>query len=231
MTVLEQTRAQVRPAGPPRVDLLPPEIAEQRRLRRVQAGLGGGVLATLGLVAVAALLAAADADRADADLRDSQAEQGRLQAEAARYAAVPAVYAQVEGARATRAQAMGQEVRWSGYLDDLTRTVPGGVWLTNVTASLSAPTASAGSAPSAPSVPGAPAAAAGLGRVQFSGRAFSHDDLAAFLVALEAQRGNASPYFSSSTKKGAGGVVEFAATVELDQEAASGRFTSAPGGR
>lgn len=231
MSTREQTRTRVRPAGPPRVDLLPPEIGERRRLRRVQTGLGGGVLVALGLVAAAYLLAAASAGRAGRDLEGAQAEQARLQVDVARYAAVPTVYGQVDQARAARSSAMAQEVRWSAYLDDLTRTVPSRVWLTSVTASLSG-TAGAAPAGTAPSAPSAPSAPAGLGRVQFNGRAFSHDDLAAFLVALESQKGNASPYFSSSTKKGeAGGIVEFAATVELDQEALSGRFRADPGGR
>ena len=36
----------------PKVNLLPPEIAETARFRKVQMGLGGGVLAAIGVVAM-----------------------------------------------------------------------------------------------------------------------------------------------------------------------------------
>ncbi|MGH8938093.1 MAG: hypothetical protein ACRDV2_01960, partial [Actinomycetes bacterium] len=53
MTTLTTTRL----ATLPRVNLLPPEIEEQRRFRRVQAGLGGAVAVAVALVAAGFVMA------------------------------------------------------------------------------------------------------------------------------------------------------------------------------
>ena len=44
---------------------------------------------------------------------------------------MPQVYAQVAAAQAQLTQAMGQEMRYSYVLNDLSLTIPSDVWLTN----------------------------------------------------------------------------------------------------
>ena len=58
----------------PRVNLLPPEIEEQRRFRKVQIGLGAGVVAAVGVVGALTLLASGAVG--DAQHRLGQAHQG-----------------------------------------------------------------------------------------------------------------------------------------------------------
>ena len=98
----EQTAAPVGTGHPvlPRVNLLPPEIGEAVRFRRIQMGLGGGLLATLGVVALLYVGAVSSVGEAETELAASTATGTQLQAENAKYADVTAVYAAAAAAEA-----------------------------------------------------------------------------------------------------------------------------------
>lgn len=229
MSTLTTTRAQTLP----RVNLLPPEIAERARFRRVQAGLGTAVVAALGVVALLYVAAANQVGAAEEQLAAVRAEGGQLGAEQATYNHVPAVYAEVAAAEARLTQAMGREIRWSHFLNDLSLTIPDNVWLERLTIAQTDPAAAAaGAAPggaSASLVPG------GIGSVQFEGKAMSHNDVAKWLDSLAKQRGYTNPYFTKSeTEKdiapGAKSTVTFSSQATVTDEALSNRYT-AQGGR
>ena len=67
----------------PQVNLLPPEIEQERRFRRTQFGLGAVVVASLGVVGVLFLAANSQVSSAQGELADSQRETTRLEARAA----------------------------------------------------------------------------------------------------------------------------------------------------
>lgn len=217
-------------AALPRVNLLPPEIEQQRRFRRVQAGLGVGVLAAAGVVGALTLLAAAAVSDAQTELDAAKAEGSRLQAQQAQYAEVPVVYAQVEAAQAQLTQAMGQEVRWSYFLNDLSLKIPGKVWLTTMTVTQDVDGAAAAAATN-PTTPGATYLQPGLGTVTFEGKAYAHNDVAAWLDALAKQQGLTQPYFTASTKEEIGTevAVTFSSQATITEEALSGRYTQKAG--
>lgn len=212
----ERRTAPVLEPALPRVNLLPPEIGHRSRQRRVQVAVGCGLLAAVG--AVAALSAAAGAARqdADAELTTVHARAAVLQAETAKYVDVLAVHRRADGAKDMLTLAMAEEVRFSGLLHDLSRTVPDNVWLDDVT--FSQPT------PAPPAVAGAEA---GIGTVTFSGAAFSHDDVAAWLDSLATQDGYADPALTASTASAGDGraTVTFTSSVTLTSAALSGRHT------
>ncbi|MGH8892088.1 MAG: PilN domain-containing protein [Actinomycetes bacterium] len=226
MTTLTTTRL----ATLPRVNLLPPEIEEQRRFRRVQGGLATGVVAALGVVGALTLLANGQVNQAQEDLGTAKARETSLQAQVNKYSEVPLVYAQVEAANAQLSQAMGQEVRWSYFLNDLSLKIPGKVWLTNLTVTQSVDQAAV--APTA-DVPGPVTEylTPGLGTVQFEGRGYRHNDVAAWLDALAKQKGLAQPYFTNSTKEAIGGsdAVTFTSQATITEEALSRRYTDKAG--
>ena len=204
----------------PRVNLLPPEIAESARFRRVQYGLGGGLLAVVGVVALLYVFAVASVNNATTELETATATGTALRAETAKYADVQAVYARAAAAEAMLTQAMAQEVRLSQYLNDLSLTVPENVWVQNVSFGRTVVPLALGSA-----VPG-------IGTVSVTGIGFKHDDVAVWLESLAKQQGYADPYFTRSTK-GAIGVretVTFTSTVTMTTDALSGRFTTPAGG-
>ena len=115
-------------------------------------------------------------------------------------------------------EAMGEEVRYSQLMSDLSLSVPENVWLTNLTfAQAEVPAAVGGTEP-------------GIGSLTVSGVGFSHDDVALWLESLAGRYGN--PYFSSSTESliGPRTVVNFESTAALTPAAYSGNYTSPAGG-
>ena len=204
----------------PRVNLLPPEIAEQARFKRIQMGLGGGLLATVGVVAALYVTAVASVGDAQTELDTATARGTALQTETAKYADVEAVYGRAAAAQGMLTSAMGQEVRFSQYLNDLSLTVPDKVWLKSLTFAQTPPVAGPG------------AAEPGIGTVTFSGTAYSHDDVAVWLESLAKQKGYLNPYFTNSTKAllGTRTTVNFESTVTMTPAALSGRYTAPAGG-
>jgi Tfp pilus assembly protein PilN len=204
----------------PRVNLLPPEIAEKARFRRIQMGLGAGLAATVAVVSVLYVGALSSVDDAQTELTSATAAGNALQAETAKYADVQAVYARAEAAQVMLTKAMGEEVRYSRFLNDLSLTIPDNVWIKNVTFD------------QAPVPPAVGATEPGVGTVTFTGVAFAHDDVAVWLESLAKQKGYVNPYFTSSTKAliGTREVVDFTSTVTMTSAAFSGRYTSPIGG-
>jgi Tfp pilus assembly protein PilN len=206
----------------PQVNLLPPEIGQERRFRRVQAGLGGAVLAAL-LVAGALFVAAnAQVGKAQDSLNANKAQATQLQSKITQYAQVPLVLGQVEAAQTQLGQAMGQEIRWSYFLNDLSLQIPRHVWLDTMTVTSTVPAAA---------TPGQ-YAATGIGTVEFDGHGYSQNDVAAWLESLAKQKGYTQPYFSDSTVEPVGTdlhAVKFSSQVTVTEDALSGRYTGKAG--
>lgn len=209
----------------PRVNLLPPEIAEERVIRRVKLGLAAGVAASAAVVALLYTAAHASVGSAKTDLADATAQRDSLQTQVSKLSGVTQTYAEVAARQAMLSQIMGDEIQWSSYLNDLSLRMPENVWL--VSASV---TQTAGAA-----APAAPAAGAvfdpGVATITFSGVAMSHDDVAVWLESLAKQRGFANPYFTISTVADLYGkkVVNFQSTVTVTPVAYSGRYTKPAG--
>jgi Tfp pilus assembly protein PilN len=223
MSTLTATRV----ATLPRVNLLPPEIEEQRRLRKLQVGLGVGVLAAAGVVGALALAAMAQVNDAQEGLDASKARGTTLEAKAAEFAEVPAVYAQVEAAEAQLTQAMGKEIRWSYFLNDLSLRTPSKVWLTQMTVTQEVDAVAAAT----PVTPESAVITPGIGSVQFTGKGYTHNDVAAWLNALAKQKGLTQPYFTSSTVEpiGTQKAVTFQSQATITEEALSSRFSEKAG--
>jgi Tfp pilus assembly protein PilN len=219
------TQTTTRLATLPRVNLLPPEIEQARQFRRVQFGLGGAVLASVVVAGALFVAANADVGKAQDDLNANKAKATQLQSNVDEYAEVPLVFGKVEAARAQLGQAMGQEVRWSYFLNDLSLKIPRHVWLDSMVVSATAPAAAA------PAAPGQ-YAAVGIGTVAFEGHGYAHNDVAAWLNSLARQKGFTQPYFSDSTVDPVGTndhAVKFSSTVTVTDEALSNRYTEKAG--
>jgi Tfp pilus assembly protein PilN len=214
----------------PRVNLLPPEIAEQRRGKQVQVGLGAGLLATLAVVGGLTLLANNAVSNAEEDLATAKARGTQLEAQKTEYAEVPLVYAQVEASQAQLTAAMGQEVRWSYFLNDISLAIPSKVWLTSMTVTQEVDAASDAVASATAGEP-ANYLDTGLGTVTFEGRGTEHNGVAAWLNALAKQKGLSQPYFTSSTKEPIGDedAVTFSSQATITEDALSQRYTQRAG--
>jgi Tfp pilus assembly protein PilN len=207
----------------PRVNLLPPEIAEKAAFRKVQAGLGAALALTVVAVGAAYVSSTHGVSAAKADLDTASQRTTSLQAEAAKYRNVTAIYAAADAAQAQLTTAMGDEIRFSQLLNDLSLSVPSNIWLNSVSYT-TAPPVTVGS-PAASTVPA-------LGAFTVSATGFSHDDVAAWLESIAGLKTYDSPYFSNSTESllGTKPIVTFAATANLTAKAQSGRYTKPAGG-
>ena len=225
MSTLTATRT----ATLPRVNLLPPEIEEERRLRRLQLGLGAGVLASLVVAAALFLAANGQVTEAEGQLSDAKGQTTRLENQATQYSQVPLVYSRVEAARAQLELAMGKEVRWSFFLNDLSLKTPNKVWLSEMTVTQTDDVAAAAAAATAAT--SGTYLSAGVGTVQFKGNAIAHNDVAAWLDSLAKQRGYAQPYFTNSTREEIGAVtaIRFDSKVTITEDALSERYVQKAG--
>ncbi|MBK5307254.1 MAG: PilN domain-containing protein [Frankiaceae bacterium] len=220
MSLMTETRAVLSLDSLPRVNLLPPEIAESARIRRIQVGLGGAVLAAVGVVALLYVGASSSVTKAQEEVDVAATRHATLQSETVKYRDVTAVYARAAAAQAMLTQAMGEEVRYSQFLNDLSLSVPDNVWIKNLTFTQAASPAAVGSA-----IPG-------IGTVTVSGVGFKHDDVAVWLESLASQKGYTNPYFTNSTEAllGTRRTVNFTSTASLTSAAYSGRYTKPAGG-
>ncbi|MDQ1643652.1 MAG: type pilus assembly protein PilN [Actinomycetota bacterium] len=218
------TLTTVRSATLPRVNLLPPEIEQARRVRKVQGGLGVAVVAALAVVAGLFVLANNQVNAANDDLASSKATGTQLEATAAQYSDVPLVYAQVDAAEAQLSRAMGKEIRWSFFLNDLSLKTPNRVWLSEMTV---ATTDASAVAPAASATYLSP----GIGTVQLIGHAKEYKDVATWLDTLAKQKGFAQPYFTNAAREKIGDVntVHFDSKVSITEDALSKRYIQKAG--
>ncbi|MDQ1696110.1 MAG: type pilus assembly protein PilN [Frankiaceae bacterium] len=216
----------------PRVNLMPPEIAEAARFRRFQLAMGGAVVAAVVIVGALYVHAHSGVKTADQQLSAARAQQSTLQTQLNSLASTQQVYADVAAKQAMLAQAMGSEVRWSRYLTDLSLKVPDDVWLTSIGATQTVTGFTSAAPGAAPPVSAAPGLGTpGIGSITFSGMAFSHDDVATWLDVLARERGFADPYFTNSTETTVGPktLTGFSSSVVVTDDAKSGRY-AAPAG-
>ncbi len=212
----------------PQVNLLPPEIAEKAVFRRVQLGLGAAVVTALGVVGLLYLSAASSATSAQGDLDTATASGQVLQAQSAKYSEVTGVYARAAAAQTQLGTAMGDEVRYSQLLNDLSLSIPTNVWIKNLSYTSGAAPAAGAAATATTAVPGA---TPGIGTLNVTGVAFSHDDVAVWLESIGSQKTYVNPYFASSTEAliGTRKVVNFTSTATVTAVARSGRYSTPTG--
>lgn len=224
MTVTDQLEptavAEATPARPswavvPKVNLLPPEILEGRRLAALKRRLLLVVLLVLAGAAGATWWAQTTVTSAQGEVDQARARTVTLQAEKAKYAKVPEVTAKVEAALAVREQAMASDVLWYRYLNDVALASSSDVYLTSMSASVKGATATAAADPLTP---------AGIGSVQISGTAGSLPSVAAWMESLDAITGIKGSVLMAATRNDSGGDITFSTTSVLTTDALSHRY-------
>lgn len=223
-----QTVSSMTTATWPRVDLLPPEIAEAARFRRLQAGMGAVVAGAAVIVGVLYTGAHHSVGAAQDQLTAAQSQVTSLTSQVHELSSVSDVYSQVASAKQLLSTAMGNEVRWSYYLEDLSLRIPNSVWLTAMTVAPSTSSSTTTTAPTAGSTsqPAAIAPSDQVATITFSGDALSRDDVAKWLNAIAAEKGWSDPYVTSITesKIGPRTVYSWNGTVDVTSAAQSHRY-------
>ena len=136
--------------------------------------------------------------------------------------------------RAQLRLAMGNEVRWSFFLNDLALTMPSGVSLDTLAVTSPAPgrplrrPPRRRPAPRLPRTPTSGAGVPGLGTMTVSAKAFTYNTVANWLDSLAKLPTIADPYvgsISAGTEEGTK-IVTFSSTGNVTAEALSKRYTA-----
>jgi Tfp pilus assembly protein PilN len=228
----------------PQVNLLPPEVAERKALRKLQAALAAGVIACGAVVGGLYVVANNGKASAQTNLDQAVSEASTLQAAKSRLLPAQIARTQVQATKQALVTAMGAEVLWSRYLDQIRLRLPDGVRLTSLTVIPATPGTSGsttGSATPAPAPTPAPAAGSTSGSapsaiaplptsgtiasVTIAGKAVDHDGVANWLDATAAIPGWTNVYLTNTTADSTG-LVAFTMTANISSAALSHRFTA-----
>ncbi|GMA85124.1 hypothetical protein GCM10025868_03740 [Angustibacter aerolatus] len=199
-----------------------------RTLKKVQAGLGGGLV--LLVVALGGGFVLANQDRAHAadDLAVEQTHTQQLLNDQQKYADVPRTIAAIESAEISRETAMSQDVEWYRQATNFALSVPSDVWFRNVSFALTSATAAPAATAATTGVPTTTTAgsAAPIATISVEGSALEHVDVAAWLDTLARQPGVVDPTFSQSTQRlvGKKTVVDFTSSATVTSEDLSHRY-------
>ena len=188
------------------VNLLPKTYAQRAAVKRAKIFAGIAVVIALLL----ALLGVADRHAEGERRARSRWTPRPLSARCSpprrrRYSEVPKVFSAVADAQAQLRLAMGNEVRWSFFLNDLALTMPSGVSLDTLAVTSPAPgaptqaTAPSSAGASTATDPTSGAGVPGLGTMNVSAKAFTYNTVANWLDSLAKLPTIADPYVGSLT--------------------------------
>src|SRR5829696_18978 len=226
--------------GPPRIDLLPRKLVEERLVRRQRTGIGAGFLVLLAILGIWYVLETQALHDAQAQADQEQATAAGLRVQRAQLQPLANLESQIAAADQLRASVYRKEIRFSSVMRDISAVVPDDVWLTsmavafNETANAAATTTTAPAGDGATTTPGSPGAGSPVAAITFAGTGLEHVDVGGFLRALAhapkkgGQPVYLNPYFTTSDKDDGDGqaTVTFSATVDLSSAAYSGRYQS-----
>ncbi len=203
-----------------RVNLMPAAYARKAAVRRARVG---AIMALSGAALVSGLLFLVSwqgATSAQERLDQATFERAMAQKEVARYADVPRVFDAVNSAEAQLALAMGNEVRWSFFLNDLALTMPAGVGLDTLDLTAIGPG-------QVPTDTGDGQPGAKLGTLSVTGKALAYNNVSNWLDSLAKMDTVADPYAAglASVKEEDTKVVTFSSTGDITTDTLSGRYT------
>jgi len=201
-----------------RVDLMPPEIAAQRRFRRAKRVMAVVVLACVAVGGAAYLVSWRSAQAASDALLVEQARTTMLTAQASTYREVPQVLGAIDRSRTALSSSMQREIPWYPYLYQLSLSAPQSLWFETITF-----TALASDAPATD--PLAPSGA--VATVTTTGRALSYDDVVTWVDDMDTVTSWEHALLSDAADDPTSTVVSFTSTARLSVEAFSNRY--APG--
>lgn len=125
----------------PRVDLLPPEVRDERRNARTRRGFGWGVLAILVVVLAATAGAFSLNVLSQTKLLEARSETTSLLSQQQQFASAREVQKQVALAEAAQQAGASTEIDWKAFLDQVGAAQPAGLSLATVSADSISPTA------------------------------------------------------------------------------------------
>jgi Tfp pilus assembly protein PilN len=206
----------------PQVNLMPARFALAMKRRAAKMTALASVIAAALLLMLGWLITNQQRAAAQEELDFATSEVTALHSSAQQYADVPKVFAAVADAQLQLRTAMGNEVRWSFFLNDLALTMPTGVSLDSLDATAV--------------LPGEPTGAEGsgagqVGALSVSAKALTFNHVANWLDSLAKLPTLADPEALSLIAVDEQGqpLVGFSSGARVTDEALSGRYTQEGG--
>lgn len=192
------------------INLLPPEVAEERTKRRRVALLVAAGVAYVAALAGGVFYWNSRVSAAKTDVAAQQEVNRTLEQEVAALADAGALQAQFEGKAALVRAALAGDVDWGVFLNDLSRLLPPRVWIESFAGAIERE-----------------AMGELVGQVSFSGVGFDFPDVAEWLRSLgsEAFSGITGPWVSNAAEATIGEepIVTFSSTAALTAGAVADR--------
>jgi Tfp pilus assembly protein PilN len=192
------------------INLLPPEVAEERTRRRRVGLLGVAAVAYVVLLAVGVFYWETRVSAARAEVTTQKGVNSRLEQEVAALADAGALQAEYQGKVALVQEALANDVDWGIFLNDLARLLPERVWVESFNGTVLGD-----------EVPGV------IGQVAFSGVGFDFPDVSEWLRTLGSGgfAGITGPWVSTASESTIGeeAVVSFSSTAVLTSGAVTDR--------
>lgn len=201
------------------VNLLPPEIEQQRVARRVSRLTVVAVAAWLAMLGSLYVVKDGQVDDARARRDGAQARVAVVEQEVAALDEYAKLAAKIDARNTILASAMADEVSWARILNDLSLAFPADASMTTLTAALTEP---------AEPVPGAVKLAEAVGDVAFTGYSVERfaPGVEGLLLDFENATGFVDTYLTTAavSEKGTTEVTDFNGKVRLDDNARTGRY-------
>jgi Fimbrial assembly protein (PilN) len=204
-------------------DLLPAEVVEGRRGRRVRRIVLAALLGVLVLLGGWYGSARYQTSQARQELADAQEASARLQSQQKNYQEVVSVQEQSAEISRQLAGLMALDLRWSTVVNAVQRAAPTGVTLHGLSAATETP--GAGNATADNSLPDT--GAKKIGELTITGEGTSKSGVAAYVDALARINGIVDPLLSSAVEQKR--TVQFTVKMDLTSAVLGGRFTTKPG--
>lgn len=206
-----------------RVNLLPKEIEERAKARRVTSWAIGAVAAYAALLGLLYIAKLGDLNAARSDRDDAQATVATLQAELASLQEFAELDAQFTARNELLSAAMATEISWARVLNDLSLTFPPSSSLLSLTAAAEGAGAT-GADGTAPADPNSDA----VGSVTFEGYSVERfaPGVERVLLKFDEVETFYNSYLSAAqeTPRGETDVTGFSGTMQLNDEAYTGRY-------
>ncbi len=201
------------------VNLLPSDVRARQRSRRVTFAAGAGVAAVVGLLLLLFVVQITRLAAANHDLASQQSINQGYKAQIAQLQPYADLKQAVSDRQALVTGLSQGRVAWSGVLHDVSMVIPGQMWLTTMSGSVSGTSAAAPGAPAGTAGPvatGAPVAS-----IQFQGVSFDHRTLALWLVRLPQINGWVNSWLSQTNQTDLNGITvySFSTSVDLTSDA------------
>lgn len=203
----------------PQVDLLPPEVRQERKLKRTKRLLAVALLAIVLLAVVGWVFAKFTLVAANREVADAQADTAKLTQQQAKYAGVPQIQSQLAAARTALSSATATEVLWKPYLEALRAVTPPNVSYQSLQVTLS----------SDPTATSAPLQQPAVGQIVFTANAATLPDVAAWMDAVGQLPGLSDPWFTQAAVTDENGYVYYqvSGSVQITSAALAHRFDAA----